>query len=104
MALDLNEERAPYCALHEQGCFVIPNPLRSPSTSAGFAHSLGRGDNGITIEEALEHVRELSASTALPVNARLREWLRGSPEGVTESVRLLPRPMSRDSNRGWDLS
>ena len=57
--------------LHESGCFVIPNPwdvgsaralvrLGFPAlatTSSGFAWSLGRPDNGLSLEEALAHFR-----------------------------------------------
>ena len=53
--------------LHQTGCFVMPNPwdigsarflaqLGFPAlatTSAGFAWSLGRRDNGVSLTEAL---------------------------------------------------
>ena len=63
--------------LHESGCFVIPNPWDVGSarvlvqlgfralatTSAGFAWSLGRADNQVTLEDALTHLREINRMT-----------------------------------------
>ena len=70
-------------ALHETGCFVIPNPWDVGSarlleqlgfkalatTSSGFAWSLGRADNHVTVDEAIEHVRAIAAAVTVPVNA-----------------------------------
>ena len=74
--------------LHESGCFVIPNPwdmgsariLASlgfkalASTSAGYAFSRGLPDevNALSVDDVLDHLRELVSATALPVNAPLR--------------------------------
>jgi methylisocitrate lyase len=69
--------------LHESGCFVIPNPWDVGSalvleqlgfsalatTSAGFAWSLGRRDNGVTLDEALAHYAAVAAAVTVPVNA-----------------------------------
>ncbi len=69
--------------LHQAGCFVIPNPWdiggarllvglgfkALASTSAGFAWSLGRRDNQVSLEEALSHLRALAASVEVPVSA-----------------------------------
>jgi 2-methylisocitrate lyase-like PEP mutase family enzyme len=60
--------------LHRSGCFVIPNPwdlgsarllvqLGFPAlatTSSGFAWSLGRPDNGVSLQEALTHFRTIA--------------------------------------------
>ena len=70
-------------ALHEAGCFVIPNPwdlgsarflasLGFPAlatTSAGFAWTLGRVDNRVTVEEALVHLGAIASGVTIPVNA-----------------------------------
>lgn len=70
-------------ALHQSGCFVLPNPWdigsaryleglgfqALASTSSGFAWTRGLADNGIKREMAIEHLAELVAATALPVNA-----------------------------------
>jgi len=60
---------ATFRRLHESGCFVIPNPWDVGSailleqlgfsalatTSAGFAWTLGRRDNGVSFDEAFRH-------------------------------------------------
>jgi len=88
--------------LHDSGCFVMPNPwdvgsaralerLGFPAlatTSAGFAWTLGRRDNGITLEEALEHLRSVAAAVALPVNADFEGGFAVEPEGVAANVAL----------------
>src|SRR4051794_16998384 len=67
------EKRASFKTLHEQGCFVLPNPwdvgsaraLQNigfkaiASTSAGYAWSIGRPDNHVTLEQVLEHLTAL---------------------------------------------
>ena len=69
--------------LHASGCFVMPNPwdrgsahvlaqLGFPAlatTSAGFAWSMGRADNGVTLAQALTHLRAIAESVDIPVNA-----------------------------------
>src|SRR5919106_925422 len=73
---------AAFRRLHQSGCFVIPNPwdigsarllaqLGFPAlatTSSGFAWSLGRPDNGVSLAEALTHFRSIAESVAVPVN------------------------------------
>src|SRR6201985_1546380 len=75
------DKRRTFRKLHEQGCFVIPNPWdigtarylqhlgfkALASTSAGFAFSEGYADNAITRDMALAHLRELVAATDVPV-------------------------------------
>lgn len=82
--------------------FVIPNPwdvgsarilasLGFPAlatSSAGFANSLGRPDGGVTREEALEHARQISAATPLPVSADLENGFGDAPECVADTVAL----------------
>jgi 2-methylisocitrate lyase-like PEP mutase family enzyme len=79
----LRIKRATFRALHEQGCFVLPNPwdvggIRRleklgfkalASTSAGAAWAIGRNDGELSLDEVLEHLRVLCAATDLPVNA-----------------------------------
>jgi 2-methylisocitrate lyase-like PEP mutase family enzyme len=62
MSPDIADKRRAFAALHQSGCFVIPNPWDAGSarylqslgfkalatTSAGFAWSHARPDNGIT--------------------------------------------------------
>jgi len=96
------DKRRTFRTLHQQGCFVIPNPwdvgsaryLQSlgfkalASTSAGFAFAEGYADNAITRDMALAHLRELVAVTDVPVNADFEGGFADAPEGVGESVTL----------------
>ena len=74
---------AEFRRLHQSGCFVLPNPWDPGSakllvhlgfkalatTSSGFAWTQGRPDNGVTLEQALSHLRAMSAAVDVPVNA-----------------------------------
>jgi 2-methylisocitrate lyase-like PEP mutase family enzyme len=82
---DQHEKGAAFRALHEGQTFVIPNPWDAGSarvlaalgfralatTSSGFAFTLGRLDGSATLDEVVEHVRELAAATDLPVSVDL---------------------------------
>jgi methylisocitrate lyase len=86
--------------LHESGCFVIPNPWDVGSarvleqlgfhaiatTSAGFAWSIGRPDNGVTLEEALAHFTAVAAAVKIPVNADFERGFATEPEEVATNV------------------
>ena len=77
--------------LHSSGCFVMPNPWDVGSaraleqlgfqalatTSAGSAWALGRADNQVPLDKALEHLRLVVDAVAVPVNAELRGRFRG---------------------------
>jgi 2-methylisocitrate lyase-like PEP mutase family enzyme len=94
--------RRTFRALHEQGCFVIPNPWdigtarylevlgfkALATTSAGFAFSRGLPDNAVPRDTMLNHIREIVAATDLPVNADFEGGYAHEPDGVAESVRL----------------
>jgi 2-methylisocitrate lyase-like PEP mutase family enzyme len=91
-------------ALHESGCFVLPNPWDAGSavylerigfkalatTSAGFAFSKGLPDGPqfVSRDLMLEHFRELAAATNLPVNADFQNGYADDPEGVAENAKL----------------
>src|SRR5690554_2156685 len=90
-------------ALHQAGCFVIPNPWDAGSarmmaalgaralatTSAGFAFTLGRPDKGrVTREEALAHAESIVAATDLPVSGDFENGFADEPDRVAETVRL----------------
>lgn len=86
--------------LHESGCFVIPNPWdvgsarlleqlgfkALASTSSGFAWSLGRADHRVTLDETLAHLRLVSQSVSLPLNADFEGGYAVEPEGVAANV------------------
>ncbi len=86
--------------LHESGCFVIPNPWDIGSarllaqlgfsalatTSSGFAWSLGRPDNHVSLEESLATLRSISNSVDVPVNADFEGGFAIEPEAVAANV------------------
>jgi methylisocitrate lyase len=86
--------------LHDSGCFVIPNPwdigsarllaqLGFPAlatTSAGFAWSLGRRDNAVSLEEALGHCRTMSAAVTIPTSADFEHGFAEDPASVGANV------------------
>ena len=97
------DRRARFRALHERGCFVLPNPWDAGSakllarmgfkalatTSAGYAWSQGLPDGEVvTREMVLEHLRVIVAATDLPVNADFESGYAADPEGVAQSVRM----------------
>src|SRR5438093_7650545 len=91
-------------ALHESGCFVLPNPWDVGSaiylehlgfkalatTSAGFAFSQGLPDGPAFVSRdlMLKHFREIAAATSLPVNADFQNGYADEPEDVAENVAL----------------
>ncbi len=93
---------AAFRTLHESGCFVMPNPWDAGSaralerlgfaalatTSAGFAWTLGRPDNGVGLGEALEHLRAIAAAVRVPVNADFEGGFAVDPRSVKANVRL----------------
>jgi 2-methylisocitrate lyase-like PEP mutase family enzyme len=81
---------ATFRALHESGCFVLPNPWdigtarylqhlgfkAVATTSAGFAFSRGLSDGAVKRDDMLAHIKELVDATDIPVNAGARTlWL-----------------------------
>jgi methylisocitrate lyase len=86
--------------LHASGLFVMPNPwdvgsarllagLGFPAlatTSSGFAWTLGRPDNGVSLEEALAHCRSIAHSVDVPVNADFEGGFAVEPDGVAANV------------------
>lgn len=83
MSIEIESKRARFRALHQSGCFIIPNPWDIGSakrldamgfpalatTSSGSAWALGRQDGELSRDEALSHFRQICAATHLPVNA-----------------------------------
>jgi 2-methylisocitrate lyase-like PEP mutase family enzyme len=96
------EKRAAFRALHETGCFMLPNPWDVGSarylaslgfkaiatTSSGFAWSHGHPDNHVTRELVLAHLQQMVEATDLPVNADFESGFADDAEGVAESVNL----------------
>ena len=89
-------------AMHESGCFVLPNPWdvgtavylqhlgfeALATTSAGFAFSRGKPDGGVSLDEMLSHIGEVVAATPLPVNADFLNGFADEPDDVAANVKL----------------
>lgn len=96
------DKRRAFHRLHDSGCFVIPNPwdpgsarfLQSlgfkalATTSAGFAWSKARPDNGVSRDLAIAHLHEMVAATDLPLNADFESGFAADAAGVADSVQL----------------
>ena len=94
------EKRATFRKMHETGCFVLPNPWdigsaralahigfkAIASTSAGFAWSIGKADNRVTLDDVCEHLAELCGAVDLPVNADFEAGFAHEAEKVAANV------------------
>ena len=88
--------------LHASGCFVVPNPwdvgsactleqLGFPAlatTSAGFAWSIGRADNHVTLDQALGYFRAIAEAVTVPVSADFEGGFAVEPADVAANVTL----------------
>lgn len=95
-------KREAFRKLHENGCFLLPNPWDVGSarylqhlgfkaiatSSAGFAFSRGLPDNAVSRDVMLAHIRELVEATDIPVNADFENGYAHRPEEMAENVRL----------------
>ena len=95
---------AKFRALHESGCFVLPNPWDAgtavylqhigfkalATTSAGIAFSRARPDTtpALPFDQMLAHFREMVEATPLPVNADFQSGYADAPEEVASNVKL----------------
>jgi 2-methylisocitrate lyase-like PEP mutase family enzyme len=99
----LAERHQKFHALHQQGCFVIPNPwdmgsakmmaasgaVALATSSAALAFTLGRPDMGqVTREEALKHGEDIVRATSLPVSGDFENGFADAPDDVAETIRL----------------
>jgi len=94
------DKRATFRKLHEKGCFIIPNPYdvgsakalaqlgfkALASTSAGFAWTIGKADNRVTVDEVCDHLSALCAAVDIPVNADFEGGFAVKPEDVAINV------------------
>ncbi|HEY4340433.1 MAG TPA: isocitrate lyase/phosphoenolpyruvate mutase family protein [Steroidobacteraceae bacterium] len=99
---DTAARRQAFRALHESGCFVIPNPWDAGSaryleglgfkalatTSAGSAWRHAHADGRLSLERVLTDLREMVTATGLPVNADFESGFAQDAEGVARNVRL----------------
>ena len=94
------DKRAAFKKLHESGCFIIPNPFdvgsakalqhlgfkALASTSAGFAWTLGKPDNHVTVDDVCDHLAAISAAVDIPVNADFEDGFAHEPDKVAVNV------------------
>jgi len=100
MPVTTEQKRATFRRMHESGCFVLPNPFdvgsakalahlgfkAIASTSAGFAWTLGRADNHVTLDEVCDHLSALSAAVDIPLNADFEGGFAHEPDRVGANV------------------
>jgi 2-methylisocitrate lyase-like PEP mutase family enzyme len=102
MPVTTADKRTTFRKMHEAGCFALPNPWdvgsaralqhlgfkALASTSAGFAWSIGKSDNHVTLEEVLDHLAALCNAVDLPVNADFEGGFAHKAEKVGVNVAL----------------
>src|SRR5260370_27886826 len=94
------DKRATFHKMHQAGCFVLPNPWdvgsaralqhmgfkAVASTSAGFAWSIAKAENRVTLDDVCGHLTALCAAVDLPVNADFEGGFAHQPEKVAANV------------------
>jgi 2-methylisocitrate lyase-like PEP mutase family enzyme len=100
MPVTTADKRATFKKMHESGCFVLPNPFdvgsakalqhlgfkAVASTSAGFAWTIAKADNRVTVDEVCDHLAAISAAVDIPVNADFEGGFAVEPAGVATNV------------------
>ncbi|MCA1456017.1 isocitrate lyase/phosphoenolpyruvate mutase family protein [Bradyrhizobium sp. BRP22] len=100
MPVTTAEKRAAFRKMHESGCFILPNPFdvgsaralqqlgfkALASTSAGFAWTIGKADNRVTVDDVVTHLTALCAAVDLPVNADFEGGFAVEPDKVATNV------------------
>ncbi len=100
MPVTTKDKRATFRKMHESGCFAIPNPYdvgsalalqhlgfkALASTSAGFAWTIGKADNRVTLDDVCSHLTALCAAVDLPVNADFEGGFAHEAERVGANV------------------
>src|SRR6195952_3243681 len=83
MPVTTANRRAAFRKMHETGCFALPNPYdvgsaralqhlgfkALASTSAGFAWTIAKADNKVTVDDVCNHLTAICAAVDIPVNA-----------------------------------
>jgi 2-methylisocitrate lyase-like PEP mutase family enzyme len=100
MAITTADKREIFRKLHESGCFILPNPFdvgtaralqhlgfkALASTSAGFAWTVGKADNRVTVDDVCDHLTAICAAVDLPVNADFEGGFAVEPDKVAVNV------------------
>jgi 2-methylisocitrate lyase-like PEP mutase family enzyme len=99
----VTEMRNRFAQLHKSGTFVMPNAWDIGSarilaslgfaaiatTSSGFAASLGRMDQHLTIDEVADHARSLADAVDVPLSVDAERCYADDPGGVERTVKRL---------------
>ncbi|MES2197427.1 MAG: isocitrate lyase/phosphoenolpyruvate mutase family protein [Pseudomonadota bacterium] len=94
------DKRTAFRKLHESGCFIIPNPFdvgsakalqhlgfkALASTSAGFAWTIAKADNRVTVDDVCDHLAAICAAVDIPVNADFEDGFAHEPDKVGVNV------------------
>ncbi|WOH78870.1 isocitrate lyase/phosphoenolpyruvate mutase family protein [Bradyrhizobium sp. BEA-2-5] len=100
MPLPTADKRAAFEKMHESGCFILPNPVdvgsakalqhlgfkAIASSSAGFAWTIGKADNHVSVEDVCDHLTALCAAVDIPVNADFEGGFAVEPDKVAANV------------------
>ena len=76
MPVSTADKRATFKKMHASGCFIIPNPFdvgsakalqhlgfkALASTSAGFAWTIAKADNRVTVDDVCDHLTAICAA------------------------------------------
>jgi methylisocitrate lyase len=95
-----HDRAAEFHRLHAAGCFVMPNPWDAGSaraleqlgfpalatTSAGLAWTWGHADNGVTLDQTLDHLSAVAGAVGVPVNADFEGGFAVDPGQVGANV------------------
>ena len=100
MPVSTADKRATFRKMHESGCFIIPNPFdvgsakalqhlgfkALASTSAGFAWTIAKADNRVTVDDVCDHLTAICAAVDIPVNADFEDGFAHEPDKVAVNV------------------
>jgi 2-methylisocitrate lyase-like PEP mutase family enzyme len=100
MPVTTADKRTTFWKMHESGCFALPNPFdvgsakalqhlgfkALASTSAGYAWTIGKADNRVTLDDVCDHLTAICAAVDLPVNADFEGGFAHKPEKVGANV------------------
>ena len=100
---DMDELRERFARLHDSGIFVMPNAwdigsalvLQSlgfeaiATTSSGFAASIGRHDQNVSLAELSVHVADMTHAVDIPVSVDAEAGYASEVEGLGRTVGVL---------------
>lgn len=100
---EVDERRRHFSALHQSGTFVMPNAWDVGSarlfqslgsaavatTSSGFAATLGRLDQNVSLDELVAHVAAVCGAVDIPVSVDSEDGYADDAAGLAETVDAL---------------